>query len=530
MCGGRGTRLDADTEKPLYEIAGIPMIDRVLSALAESGVDTVHAAVSPQTPKTHQHLDSKSRGGPRIVETPAEGYVEDLQRALDRIEPPVLTVAADLPLLDGGILDRVLARHDSGSLSVYVPDHLKRALGVSSETTMDWDGQRVASTGVNVVGGNGERRYLSHDARPAVNVNYPEDAAVAESLLGERSLGAARSTSGLETAQRVGREPHGSSERSDVLDFSANTNPVVPPGTETVYREAFPETRSYPTEPPDRYREAAAKYVDCAPESVVPTPGGLAAIRRTIELAVGPGDSALVPAPSFGEYAREVRLQGGEPVFVDDGEMPDADPAGHALAVVCNPNNPTGRSYDRAKLERFAADCRGAGATLLVDEAFLGFTDRQSMAGTDGVVVARALTKLFGMPGLRAGFAVGTGRFGEGLAATRRTWNLSAPALAVGTHCLQQAEFVAETRERIDHERERLVEELSPRFDIVPSDAPFLLLDVGDRSVGGVLETAEKRGLVLRDARTFRGLDNHVRVAVRLPEENDRLLAVFADV
>ena len=315
MCGGRGTRLDSDTEKPLSEIAGTPMLDRVLSALDDSRIETVYAAVSPQTPKTRRHLDSKSGGDDlQIVETAGEGYVEDLQYALDGMDTPVLTVAADLPLLDGEILDRILAQHDSGSLSVYVPDALKGTIGASSEATMEWDGQTVASTGVNIVGEGSEQRYLAHDARLAVNVNYPEDAAVAESLLGERSAGAARSTGGVEAAQRVGREPHGSSDRSDVLDFSANTNPQIPPGTERVYREAFPESQSYPAEPPQRYRETAAEYVGCEPDSVVPTPGGLAAIRRTIELAVSPGDSVLVPAPSFGEYAREIRLQGGTPI------------------------------------------------------------------------------------------------------------------------------------------------------------------------------------------------------------------------
>jgi L-threonine-O-3-phosphate decarboxylase len=327
----------------------------------------------------------------------------------------------------------------------------------------------------------------------------------------------------------VERPAHGSSDKTDVLDFSANTSPRVPSGTEAVYREAFGETQGYPPEPPEQYRAAAAKYVDCAPGAVVPTPGGLAAIRRSIELAVGPGDSVLVPAPSFGEYAREIRLQGGEPRFVDADDILDADPEGHALAIVCNPNNPTGRLYDRESLRAFAAACRKAETTLLVDEAFLGFTDQPSLAGTDGVVVARALTKLFGMPGIRAGFAVGSGQFGEALRASRRTWNLSAPALAVGTHCLQQSEFIEETRKRVDRERDRLRERLGA-FDVWPSDAPFLLLDCRDRSVDDILETAREAGVILRDARTFRGLDNHVRVAVRLRRENGRLLEVLADV
>jgi threonine-phosphate decarboxylase len=326
-----------------------------------------------------------------------------------------------------------------------------------------------------------------------------------------------------EEIRQVGREPHGSSDDSDVLDFSANTNPCVPDGVAEVYRETFDASRAYPAEPPTAYRNAAAAYVGCDPAQVVPTPGGLAAIRLAIDLAVEPGDTALVPAPSFAEYAREVRLQGGEPSFVPQDALLDADPADHALAIVCNPNNPTGNAYDTDALESFAARCRDAGTVLLVDEAFLGFTDRPSLAGTEGVVVARSLTKLFGLPGIRAGFAVATGELGEALEIARRPWNVSAPALATGAFCMSQEEFVAATRERVRSERSRMQRALSEKFDVYPSDAPFLLFDVGGE-VAELLERVRDHGLALRDATTFRGLDSHVRVAVRLPDENDRLL------
>jgi L-threonine-O-3-phosphate decarboxylase len=331
------------------------------------------------------------------------------------------------------------------------------------------------------------------------------------------------------TATDLDRAPHGSSDDPDLLDFSANTNPAVPEGVETVYREAFAAARGYPPEPPAAFREAAADYVGCDPEAVVPAPGGLAAIRAAVALAVDPGDTALVPAPSFGEYAREVRLQGGEPAFVPATDVLDADPSGHALAVVCTPNNPTGTAYDRDALTRFAARCREAETRLLVDEAFLGFTDRPSLAGTEGVVVARSLTKLFGLPGIRTGFAVATGEFGAALASARRPWNLSAPALATGAYCMRRDEFISDTRARVRSERARMRAALAERYAVRPSGAPFLLLDVGSdgRSVEAVVREARDRGVAVRDATTFRGLDSHVRVAVRRPAENDRLLAAF---
>ncbi|WP_284011071.1 NTP transferase domain-containing protein [Haloarcula pelagica] len=179
MCGGRGTRLATDGEKPLFRVDGVPMVDRVRRALRESGVDRVYAVTSPHAPETRAHL------GAPIIETPGEGYVTDLDAALadERVSTPVLTVAADLPLLDGPTVDRVLDRYDAGSLTALVPAELKRELGVSDDTTFLREGREVAPTGVNVVGDEGDDAVLFREPRLAVNVNTLADARVAKRRL-----------------------------------------------------------------------------------------------------------------------------------------------------------------------------------------------------------------------------------------------------------------------------------------------------------------------------------------------------------
>ncbi|MXV61967.1 threonine-phosphate decarboxylase [Natronorubrum sp. JWXQ-INN-674] len=333
----------------------------------------------------------------------------------------------------------------------------------------------------------------------------------------------------VRTGERV---PHGGETNRDVLDFSANTNPSTPGGVEEAYEVALERSRRYPDDDYPDYRAAAAEFVGCEPERVIPTPGGLAAIRLAMEITLEPGDDALVLSPSFGEYAREVRLQGASPRFVPHDEILATEGSvleDCALAVICTPNNPTGEAADPETLAAFAARCSEAGTTLLVDEAFLGFTDLPSAAGLDDdcVIVARSLTKLFGLPGLRAGFAVASGDRRDALETARRAWSLGTPAARVGAHCLRRDEFVRETRERVANERDRLHTALERRFDVAPSDAPFLLVDVGDRDVDDVIVSAREDGVAVRDATTFRGLDSHVRVAVKDRESNDRLLAAL---
>ena len=180
MCGGAGTRLDRG-EKPLVEIAGKPMIDRVLGALGTDRVGTRYAVTSPQTPRTARRL--KRHNGVEVIETGGDGYVADLASALERVDRPILTVVSDLPLLDGEIVGRTIDTYGSGALTVCVPAALKHHLGVSVDTTRVHDGRELAPTGLNVVGETeSETVQVSCDARLAINVNRPGDVTVANAL------------------------------------------------------------------------------------------------------------------------------------------------------------------------------------------------------------------------------------------------------------------------------------------------------------------------------------------------------------
>ncbi|MGM0448067.1 MAG: NTP transferase domain-containing protein [Methanobacteriota archaeon] len=208
MCGGRGARLGGDGEKPLAPVAGRPMVDRALDALAASRVETAYAAVSPHTPRTRERLIAQRDGdGPATegslevvaVDTLGQGYVADLREALAAgPEPPILTLAVDLPLLDGAAVDAVLDAHaaaDADALSVRVPAARKRELGASADAATRYgdegrgdesDVDRVPA-GVNVVdaldGAGDEAVRATSDARFAVNVNRPGDRRLAERIL-----------------------------------------------------------------------------------------------------------------------------------------------------------------------------------------------------------------------------------------------------------------------------------------------------------------------------------------------------------
>ena len=164
------------------------MFDRVVRALRTSRVSPIYAVTSLHTPETRAHASDR---GLDVVHAPGEGYVADLQYALDAVGTPALTVVADLPFLRPAHVDRALSdAYDGGengegvrSLTVCVPADLKRRVGVSVDTTFEYQGRQVAPTGLNVVGGEGvetETVSVVDDERLAVNVNRPTDREVAE--------------------------------------------------------------------------------------------------------------------------------------------------------------------------------------------------------------------------------------------------------------------------------------------------------------------------------------------------------------
>ncbi|AWB28670.1 cobalamin biosynthesis protein CobY [Halococcoides cellulosivorans] len=173
MCGGRGERLDADCEKPLVEIDGVPMVERVRDAL-DAVLETVYAVTSPATPETRAALD------PPIIDAPGAGYVEDLSYALDRVVRPVVTATADLPFLDAAHVRRLRLAHDDRGLAVAVPLALVRAIGVSVDRTREIDGRTVVPTGLGLVDGSETEWLVWDDSALAIEVDRPGDRALAE--------------------------------------------------------------------------------------------------------------------------------------------------------------------------------------------------------------------------------------------------------------------------------------------------------------------------------------------------------------
>lgn len=326
------------------------------------------------------------------------------------------------------------------------------------------------------------------------------------------------------------RAVHGSPSDRLLRDFGTVVNPDRPRGVASAYDAALAAARQVPQDDYAEFRVAVADRLGCEATHVVPTAGRGDALRLLAGTLLSAGDSVLLPSPSLSIYTEIVDRADAEPVYRPISTIPDVDPAQFDLVLASTPNDPTGSVSDADRLLSFADRCRSASVPLVVDETLLGLTPAETLAGTPGIVTVRDLTRSYGLAGLRTGAVIARGDVRAELDRSRLPSMLSTPSVAVTTHCLGQSEFLERSRSWLTTERAFLRERLGEAYDVRESDAPFLLVDVGDRSVDSVVRTARADGVALCDTRPFHGIENAIRVTVRRRTANEELLAALPDV
>ena len=328
------------------------------------------------------------------------------------------------------------------------------------------------------------------------------------------------------------------------LDFSANVNPLgTPPEVIAAVEESAKRLAAYPDPYCSRLRQKLAAVHGVGAEDIV-CGNGAAELIFQFAAARRP-KTALLPVPSFSEYAAALDAVGCETV-----DYPLARESGFAVTeallahitsetdvlMLCTPNNPTGRSVEPALLQRIIARCRETGTWLLLDECFLDLTDAGAeksvipmLRADDRCLVLRAFTKLYGMAGVRLGYAICKNR--EMLLEMCRTvqpWNVSAPAQAAGEAALDCRDFVKRSLQLIAQEKAYLLRELRALgIEVLPGDANFLMLS----GVPGLYDALLQRGILIRSCANYRGLgEGDVRIAVRTHGENEQLIAALREV
>lgn len=328
---------------------------------------------------------------------------------------------------------------------------------------------------------------------------------------------------------------------ADFLDFSQNINPLgAPPAALDAAGQALQtSTARYPDLRYHDLREAFADYLGVSPDTVLPTNGGAEALFLAARVAAEGrrGKKALVLEPTFSEYAAAARAAGLEPSrraarFAESGFRLNFDVLRDledtAAVFLCNPNNPTGEALRREEVLEVAERAREAGAVLVVDEAFADFVPEISIAQEVGeyLLVARSLTKFFGIPGLRLGCLVTEDA--ELAASFQPSWPVNAVAAAAGVAACRDRDFAERSLSEVERLRDVLYSALAglPGLTPFPGAANFLLV----RGPGGLVGRLARRRVLVRGCEPFAGLGpGYFRVAVRGERENALLIEALRE-
>jgi threonine-phosphate decarboxylase len=339
---------------------------------------------------------------------------------------------------------------------------------------------------------------------------------------------------------------------SELLDFSANINPrgLPPRARERLARDASDARllSFYPDPSARRLREALSERLAISPDAIVIGPGAeslLAPILRYLR-----PQQMLVPVPAFSEYRRVCEqlqidflpfpLQRTE-LFrtpVDrlcqriESESPGA-------VLLNNPHNPSGSALEAHEVRRIGDIAITFLATLVLDEAFIDYIPDASLvreaANQPHLVVLRSLTKFYGCPALRVGYAVAHPDAIRAIRSLLPTWPVSQLAIDTLAEAVADREYAEESLRENAIQRERLADSLNGLgLTIFASAANYLLLELrADMPTASELRSLliAKHRLLIRNCDSYEGLapGRYIRIAVRSGEENCRLIEAIAE-
>ena len=339
-------------------------------------------------------------------------------------------------------------------------------------------------------------------------------------------------------AARYGVDP------SALIDFSANIAPHgPPPRVAEVLAAAARNPRilaPYPSPAYAALRKALAAGRGVTEDCIVIGHGASALIDAAVRTFAVP--SWLVPVPAFSEYRRAIESAGktfarfplSRTFDLDVNAYVERLHSADAGALLNSPHNPSGAAYDRAALRAVADECERLQRPFVLDAAFVDYAPELDQP-LPWALVIRSLTKFYALAGVRIGYAVAAPRLAARLRSVLPSWPVGTLDAALALAAIEDETYERATRLQTLCERERLRDAITAMgLSVLTSQANFLFVDLAlePGEVDNALEELVRGGVIVRDCRSFEGLErsSYVRIAVLARAQNERLLAALARI
>jgi histidinol-phosphate aminotransferase len=323
-----------------------------------------------------------------------------------------------------------------------------------------------------------------------------------------------------------------------VVKLASNEGPYGPfPHAREAIARCVDELNRYPDGGAYRLRAALAEQFDVRFEQLAVGAGSDGLVDCLSQAALDPGDEVVCGWPSFPSYVIDARKFGAVPrtVALRDGRydldaMLDAVGPRTKIVYVCLPNNPTGTTNTRAELDAYFERVPDHVVTVL-DQAYAEYIDDPDYPdGVEGylkqgraVVVLRTFSKIYGLAGLRVGYALAPAAIVTAIGKVRRAFDITTPAQEAALASLEAAAELARRRRANAHGRAELERILRARGlePVGPAVANFVFAEVADDS-RPFFEQLLREGVIVRPTHGF-GAPGAVRVTVGTHHEHELL-------
>ncbi|RQD69659.1 MAG: aminotransferase class I/II-fold pyridoxal phosphate-dependent enzyme [Tindallia sp. MSAO_Bac2] len=335
----------------------------------------------------------------------------------------------------------------------------------------------------------------------------------------------------------------------EILDYSSNISPLgVPEKLWDILSEANNWLSVYPDPDYNALRTALTVYSGADTEKIVPGNGAAQIIHDTIRF-INPNKTMLV-VPTFSEYEKALKTTNSQvEYFLNHQEngfttchfsLMELLDETYDLLILCNPNNPTGSVITREVMLQVLKHCSRIGCHVMIDEAFMDFLINENLYSVmplindwNNLIVVRAFTKIFGIPGLRLGYGVyGNINIAEEYRQKMIPWsvNVYAEALKGFINSKDAFNYIFRVKEMVRAEKNQMYNEIMQMeaFRVFPSEANFLLIKIEEPtrfSVGELWNKLMEKKILVRDCSNFRGMpEGFFRIAIKKETENQCLI------
>ena len=335
-----------------------------------------------------------------------------------------------------------------------------------------------------------------------------------------------------EIASKYGISP------SQIIKLGSNENVLGPsPKAIESLRSTASKVNIYPSADACELVDAISVYTGLPAENICASgPGMDGLLDNMMRLLIESGDEVIIPTPTFSYYEIVARANGATAVHVAPGEglefdmnaIKDAISDRTKIIFICSPNNPTGMLMAEEDVRLLLESTKGL---VFVDEAYVEFADK-NLSGLineyDNLVIGRTFSKAFGLAGLRIGYGLMPAWLKAQYMKIATPFNVSLPALMAGVAALSDSEYLEKSISMTREGRTFLTENIP--FRVYDSSANFVLVDVSPMIARDVSESLMKKGIIVRDCRSFKNAgESLIRVTVGTGEQNAKVVAAFKE-